>query len=103
MTTKSMSYKNIRSPAPVHKRKPSHGPHGLVRSSGYGKPSLLSKQSFPVSEKKTPKEIYKKTCMKAKSPADRAKSKGNFKSFNSEFESQRDLLFMLCIKKTQVS
>ncbi|XP_032909829.1 centrosomal protein of 162 kDa isoform X2 [Catharus ustulatus] len=75
MTTKSMSYKNTRSPAPVHKKKPSHGPHGLVRSSGYGKPSLLSKQSFPVSEKKTPKETYKKTCMKAKSPADRAKSK----------------------------
>ncbi|NWZ99688.1 CE162 protein, partial [Nesospiza acunhae] len=67
--------KNIRSPAPLHKKKPSHGPHGLVRSSGYGKPSLLSKQSFPVSEKKTPKETFKKTCMKAKSPADRAKSK----------------------------
>ncbi|NXD34756.1 CE162 protein, partial [Copsychus sechellarum] len=75
MTTKPMSYKNIRSPAPVHKKKPSHGPHGLVRSSGYGKPSLFSKQSFPVSEKKTPKETFKKTCMKAKSPADRAKSK----------------------------
>ncbi|XP_056342728.1 centrosomal protein of 162 kDa isoform X2 [Oenanthe melanoleuca] len=75
MTTKPMSYKNIRSPAPVHKKKPSHGPHGLVRSSGYGKPSLLSKQSFPVSEKKTPKETFKKTFMKAKSPADRAKSK----------------------------
>ncbi|NWT24633.1 CE162 protein, partial [Cardinalis cardinalis] len=67
--------KNIRSPAPVHRKKPSHGPHGLVRSSGYGKPSLLSKQSFPVSEKKTPKETFKKTCMKAKSPADRVKSK----------------------------
>ncbi|NXL19807.1 CE162 protein, partial [Setophaga kirtlandii] len=67
--------KNIRSPAPVHKKKPSHGPHGMVRSSGYGKPSLLSKQSFPVSEKKTPKETFKKTCMKAKSPAGRAKSK----------------------------
>ncbi|XP_037988399.1 centrosomal protein of 162 kDa isoform X5 [Motacilla alba alba] len=75
MSTKPMLHKNIRSPAPVHKKKPSHGPHGLVRSSGYGKPSLLSKQSFPVSEKKTPKETFKKTCMKAKSPADRAKSK----------------------------
>ncbi|NXU35859.1 CE162 protein, partial [Drymodes brunneopygia] len=75
MTTKPVSYKNIRSPASVHKKKPSHGPHGLVRSSGYGKPSLVSKQSFPVSEKKTPKETFKKTCMKAKSPADRAKSK----------------------------
>ncbi|NXQ68400.1 CE162 protein, partial [Quiscalus mexicanus] len=67
--------KNIRSPAPVHKKKPSHGPHGMVRSSGYGKPSLLSKQSFPVNEKKTPKETFKKTCMRARSPADRAKSK----------------------------
>ncbi|NWW03771.1 CE162 protein, partial [Oreocharis arfaki] len=75
MTTKPTSYKNIRSPAPLHKKKPSHGPHGLVRSSGYGKPSLLSKQSFPVIEKKTPKETFKKTCMKARSPADRAKSK----------------------------
>ncbi|NXC94229.1 CE162 protein, partial [Certhia familiaris] len=75
LTTKPMSYKNIRSPASVHKKKPSHGPHGLVRSSGYAKPNLLSKQSFPVSEKKTPKETFKKTCMKAKSPADRAKSK----------------------------
>ncbi|NXC62270.1 CE162 protein, partial [Aleadryas rufinucha] len=75
MTTKPVSYKNIRSPAPLHKKKPSHGPHGLVRNSGYGKPSLLSKQSFPVSEKKTPKETFKKTCMKARSSADRAKSK----------------------------
>ncbi|XP_050828589.1 centrosomal protein of 162 kDa isoform X2 [Serinus canaria] len=75
MSTKPKLYKNIRSPAPVHKKKPSHSPHGLVRSSGYGKPSLLSKQSFPVSEKKTPKETFKKTCMKAKSPADRTKSK----------------------------
>lgn len=79
MATKPKSHKNTRSPAPVHKKKPSHGPHGLVRSSGHGKPSLLSKQSFPVSEKKTPKEALKKTCMKAKSPADRAKSKGNSK------------------------
>ncbi|NXM06054.1 CE162 protein, partial [Tyrannus savana] len=74
-STKPMSYKNIRTPAPLHKKKPSYGPHGLVRSSGYGKPSLLSKQPFPVSEKKTPKETFRKTCMKARSPADRAKSK----------------------------
>ncbi|NXK39196.1 CE162 protein, partial [Piprites chloris] len=74
-STKPMSYKNIRTPAPLHKKKPSYGPHGLVRSSGYGKPSSLSKQSFPVSEKKTPKETFRKTCMKAKSPADKAKSK----------------------------
>ncbi|NWV67450.1 CE162 protein, partial [Malurus elegans] len=75
VTTKPMSYKNIRSPAPLHKKKPAHGPHGLARSSGHGKLSLLSKQSFPVSEKKTPKEAFKKTCTKTKSPADRAKSK----------------------------
>ncbi|XP_068867320.1 centrosomal protein of 162 kDa isoform X2 [Aphelocoma coerulescens] len=75
MTNKPVSYKNIRSPAPLHKKKPSHGTHGLVRSSSYGKPSLLSKQSFPVSEKRTSKETFKKTCLKAKSPADRAKSK----------------------------
>ncbi|XP_021401614.2 centrosomal protein of 162 kDa isoform X1 [Lonchura striata] len=74
VSTKSMLYKNIR-PAPVHKKKPSHGPHGLVRSSGYGKPSLLAKQSFPISEKKTPKETFKKTCTKAISSADREKSK----------------------------
>ncbi|NXP28197.1 CE162 protein, partial [Scytalopus superciliaris] len=74
-STKPTSYKNIRSPAPLHKKKPSYGPHGLVRSSGYGKPSSLSKQSFPVNEKKTTKETFKKTCMKAKSSADRAKSK----------------------------
>ncbi|NXG16241.1 CE162 protein, partial [Grallaria varia] len=74
-STKPMSDKTIRSPAPLHKKKPSYGPYGLVRSSGYGKPSSLSKQSSPVSEKKTPKETFKKTCMKAKSSADRAKSK----------------------------
>ncbi|NWI90010.1 CE162 protein, partial [Pitta sordida] len=74
-STKPMSYKNIKSPAPLHKKKPSYCLHGLVRGSGYGKPTSLSKQSFPVSEKKTPKETFKKTCMKAKSPADRAKSK----------------------------
>ncbi|KAM6138285.1 centrosomal protein of 162 kDa [Phoenicopterus ruber ruber] len=75
MTTKPMLYKNIRSPAPLHKKKSSYGPHGVVRSSGYGKPTSLSKQSFPVNEKKTPKETFKKTSVKAKSPADRASSK----------------------------
>ncbi|XP_009581113.1 PREDICTED: centrosomal protein of 162 kDa [Fulmarus glacialis] len=75
MTTKPMLYKNIRSPAPLHKKKSSYGPHGVVRSSGYGKPTSLSKQSFPVNEKKTPKETFKKTSVKAKSPADRARSK----------------------------
>ncbi|XP_008935190.1 PREDICTED: centrosomal protein of 162 kDa, partial [Merops nubicus] len=75
MTTKSMLYKNIRSPAPLHKKKSSYGPHGVVRSSGYGKPTSLSKQSFPANEKKAPKETLKKTSVKAKSPADRARSK----------------------------
>ncbi|NXJ96023.1 CE162 protein, partial [Corythaixoides concolor] len=75
MTTKPMLYKNIRSPAPLHKKKSSYGPHAMVRSSGYGKPSSLSKQSFPVNEKKTPKETFRKTSVKPKSPADRARSK----------------------------
>nr|XP_009482317.1 PREDICTED: centrosomal protein of 162 kDa [Pelecanus crispus] len=75
MTTKPMLYKNIRSPAPLHKKRSSYGPHGVVRSSGYGKPTALSKQSFPVNEKKTPKETFKKTSVKARSPADRSRSK----------------------------
>ncbi|KAM6406696.1 centrosomal protein of 162 kDa isoform 2-T2 [Pluvialis apricaria] len=75
MTTKPMLYKNIRSPAPLHKKKSSYGPHGVVRSSGYGKPTSLSKQSFPANEKKAPKETFKKTSVKAKSPADRARTK----------------------------
>ncbi|XP_009885777.1 PREDICTED: centrosomal protein of 162 kDa [Charadrius vociferus] len=75
MTTKPMLHKNIRSPAPLHKKKSSYGPHGVVRSSGYGKPASLSKQSFPANEKKAPKETFKKTSVKAKSPADRARSK----------------------------
>uniref|UniRef100_A0A8C3R171 Centrosomal protein of 162 kDa n=1 Tax=Cyanoderma ruficeps TaxID=181631 RepID=A0A8C3R171_9PASS len=84
MTTKPMSHKNIRSPATAHKKKPSHGPHGLVRSSGYGKPNLTSKQSFSLSEKKTPKETFKNTCMKAKSPGDRDLSFSPFKSCDRE-------------------
>ncbi|CAM9956439.1 unnamed protein product [Bubo scandiacus] len=75
MTTKPMLYKNIGSPASSHKKKSSYGPHGVVRSSGYGKPSSPSKQSFPVNEKKTPKETSKKTSVKSKSPADRTRSK----------------------------
>ncbi|NXO51438.1 CE162 protein, partial [Aramus guarauna] len=75
MTTKPTLYKNIRSPAPLHKKKSSYGPHGVVRSSGYGKPTSLSKQSFPVNEKKTPKETSKKISVKAKYPSDRARSK----------------------------
>ncbi|XP_029895182.1 centrosomal protein of 162 kDa isoform X2 [Aquila chrysaetos chrysaetos] len=75
MTTKPTLHKNIRSPAPLHKKKSSYGPHGVVRSSGYGKPSSLSKQSSPANEKKAPKETFKKTSVKARSPADRARSK----------------------------
>ncbi|XP_037246904.1 centrosomal protein of 162 kDa isoform X2 [Falco rusticolus] len=78
MTTKPMLHKNIRSPAPLHKKKSSYGPHGVVRSSGYGRLTSVSKQSSPVNEKKSPKETFKKTSMKAKSPADRARSKALF-------------------------
>ncbi|NWU61624.1 CE162 protein, partial [Pterocles burchelli] len=74
-TTKPMLYKNIRSSAPLQKKKSSHGPHGVVRSSGYGKPTSLSKQSSPAHEKKTPKETFNKTSVKARSPADRGRSK----------------------------
>uniref|UniRef100_A0A8D0KXT4 Centrosomal protein of 162 kDa n=1 Tax=Strix occidentalis caurina TaxID=311401 RepID=A0A8D0KXT4_STROC len=94
MTTKPMLYKNIRSPASSHKKKSSYGPHGVVRSSGYGKPSSPSKQSFPVNEKKMPKETSKKTSVKSKSPADRARSKGNFTIRSLSFKSQRALLFV---------
>ncbi|NXL27241.1 CE162 protein, partial [Glaucidium brasilianum] len=75
MATKPMLYQNIRSPASSHKKKSSYVPHGVVRSSGYGKPSSPSKQSFPVNEKKMPKETSKKTSVKARSPADRTRSK----------------------------
>ncbi|NXY83669.1 CE162 protein, partial [Alcedo cyanopectus] len=68
--TKSVLYKNIRSPATLHKKKMS-----MVRSSGYGKPTSLTKQPSPAREKKSPKETYKKPVVKAKSPADRARSK----------------------------
>ncbi|NXT20162.1 CE162 protein, partial [Syrrhaptes paradoxus] len=74
-TTKPMLYKNIRSSAPLQKKKSSRGPRGVVRSSGYGKPTSLSKQSFSAHEKKTPKETFNKTTVKAKSPADRGRSK----------------------------
>ncbi|XP_010290261.1 PREDICTED: centrosomal protein of 162 kDa [Phaethon lepturus] len=75
MTTKQMLYKSIRSPAPSHKKKSSYGPHGIIRNSGYGKSTSLTKQSFPTNEKKAPKETSKKTSVKAKSPADKARSK----------------------------
>lgn len=92
-----MLYKNIRSPAPLPKKKSSYGPHGVVRSSGYGKPASPSKQSFPANEKKAPKETFKKTSVKAKSPADRASSKGNSVVTSLSFKSQRALLFILHI------
>ncbi|NXT81844.1 CE162 protein, partial [Zapornia atra] len=75
MAAKPVLYKNIRSPAPLYKKKSSYSPHGAVRSSGYGKPTSLSKQSSPVNEKKTQKETFKKTSMKVKNPADRTRSK----------------------------
>uniref|UniRef100_A0A669QGT6 Centrosomal protein of 162 kDa n=1 Tax=Phasianus colchicus TaxID=9054 RepID=A0A669QGT6_PHACC len=73
-TTKQM-YKNIRSTTPLHKKKSSYGPHGVVRSSGYGKSTSYSKQSIPATERKIPKETLKKNIMKSRSPADRARSK----------------------------
>uniref|UniRef100_A0A663DXK3 Centrosomal protein of 162 kDa n=1 Tax=Aquila chrysaetos chrysaetos TaxID=223781 RepID=A0A663DXK3_AQUCH len=84
MTTKPTLHKNIRSPAPLHKKKSSYGPHGVVRSSGYGKPSSLSKQSSPANEKKAPKETFKKTSVKARSPADRDLSFSPIKSCDRE-------------------
>ncbi|XP_035177776.1 centrosomal protein of 162 kDa isoform X1 [Oxyura jamaicensis] len=75
MTTKQMLYKNNRSAAPLHKKKSLHGPQGVVRSSGYGKSTSHSKQSFPATERKMPKETFKKNTVKARSPSDRAKSK----------------------------
>ncbi|XP_051470727.1 centrosomal protein of 162 kDa isoform X2 [Apus apus] len=75
MTTKPVLHKNIRSPASLHKKKSFYSPYGAVKSSGYGKPTSLTKQSFPASEKKTQKETFKKTPVKARSPADRARSK----------------------------
>ncbi|NXG41817.1 CE162 protein, partial [Psilopogon haemacephalus] len=78
VTAKAVPNKNIRSPAPGHKKKPPHAPHGLVRSCGYGKPSSPSKVTFPASEKKAPKETSQKTSTKAKSPADRSRSKEAF-------------------------
>ncbi|KFP02063.1 hypothetical protein N300_01130, partial [Calypte anna] len=99
MTTKPMLPKNIRSPASLHKKKSSYGPHGVVRSSGYGKPTSLPKQSYPVHEKKTPKETFKKTNVKAKSPGDRGRSKGNSVVRSLSFKTQRVLLFTLHIFK----
>ncbi|NWU91805.1 CE162 protein, partial [Upupa epops] len=75
--TKPVSSKNVRSPTPLHKKKSPCGPYGMVRSSGYGRPTSFSKQSSPVNEKKTPKETSKKTGRKPRSPAGRGRSKGS--------------------------
>ncbi|NXJ15078.1 CE162 protein, partial [Odontophorus gujanensis] len=74
-TTKQMLYKSIRSTTPLHKKKSSYGPHGVVRSSGYGKSTSYSKQSILATERKTPKETLKKNIVKSRSPAERARSK----------------------------
>lgn len=99
MTTKQMLYKNNRSAAPLHKKKSLYGPQGVVRSSGYGKSTSHSKQSFPATERKTPRETFKKNTVKARSPSDRAKSKGNsvLRGLNFTFKIQSTLLFMLHI------
>ncbi|NWX82731.1 CE162 protein, partial [Nothoprocta pentlandii] len=77
VTPKQMC-KNIRSTTPLHKKKSSHSPRGLVRSSGYGKSASLPKQPSPSSEKKALKETFKKSSLKARSPADKAGPKGLF-------------------------
>ncbi|KFP98383.1 hypothetical protein N330_03458, partial [Leptosomus discolor] len=92
MSTKPTLYKNIRSSAPLHKKKSSYSPQGVVRSSGYGKPTSFSKQPFPANEKKAARETFKKTSVKAKSPAGRARSKGNSIVRSLSFKSQRALL-----------
>ncbi|NXL94924.1 CE162 protein, partial [Alectura lathami] len=75
IATKQTLYRNIRSTTPLHKNKSSYGPHGVVRSSGYGKYTSHSKQSFPATERKTPKETSKKPTVKDKSPAGRTRSR----------------------------
>ncbi|NXA35572.1 CE162 protein, partial [Eudromia elegans] len=78
MTAKQV-YKNIRgTTTPLHKKKSSHSPRGLVRSSGYGKSASLPRQPSPSSEKKTLKETFKKSSLKTKSPSDKAGPKGLF-------------------------
>ncbi|KAM9155992.1 centrosomal protein of 162 kDa isoform 2-T3 [Pangshura tecta] len=71
---KQIMHKSTRSTAPLHKKSPV-GPHILVRSSGYGKPTSPLKQLSTTSEKRASKEALKKPSLKAKSPPDKARQK----------------------------
>ncbi|TFK12623.1 Centrosomal protein of 162 kDa [Platysternon megacephalum] len=72
---KQIMHKSTRSTAPLHKKKSPIGPHILVRSSGYGKPTSPLKQLSTTSEKRASKEALKKPSLKAKSPPDKARQK----------------------------
>ncbi|XP_077668899.1 centrosomal protein of 162 kDa isoform X4 [Eretmochelys imbricata] len=72
---KQIMHKSTRSTAPLHKKKSSIGPHILVRSSGYGKPTSPLKQLSTTTEKRASKEALKKPSLKAKSPPDKARQK----------------------------
>ncbi|XP_034621994.1 centrosomal protein of 162 kDa isoform X2 [Trachemys scripta elegans] len=72
---KQIMHKSTRSTAPLHKKKFPIGPHILVRSSGYGKPTSPLKQLPTTSEKRASKEALKKPSLKAKSPPDKARQK----------------------------
>ncbi|KAM7173406.1 centrosomal protein of 162 kDa isoform 2-T5 [Macrochelys suwanniensis] len=72
---KQITHKSTRSTGPLHKKKSPIGPHILVRSSGYGKPTSPLKQLSTTSEKRSSKEALKKPSLKAKSPPDKAKQK----------------------------
>lgn len=74
VTNKQTVYKNTRNTASLHKRK---SVYGAVRSSGYGKSISPLKQLSTTIEKKTSKDAFRRTSLKAKSPADKAKPKGN--------------------------
>ncbi|XP_008163743.3 centrosomal protein of 162 kDa isoform X4 [Chrysemys picta bellii] len=75
VTNKQIMHKSTRSTAPLHKKKSPIGPHILVRSSGYGKPTSPLKQFSTTSEKRASKEALKKPSLKAKSPPDKARQK----------------------------
>ncbi|XP_019352401.1 centrosomal protein of 162 kDa isoform X1 [Alligator mississippiensis] len=72
VTNKQTVYKNTRNTASLHKRK---SVYGAVRSSGYGKSISPLKQLSTTIEKKTSKDAFRRTSLKAKSPADKAKPK----------------------------
>ncbi|XP_019375942.1 PREDICTED: centrosomal protein of 162 kDa isoform X2 [Gavialis gangeticus] len=69
---KQTTYKNTRNAAALHKKK---SVYGAVRSSGYGKSISPLKQLSTTTEKKTSKDAFRRTSLKAKSPADKAKPK----------------------------